>query len=66
MNLNGQSRRGVSRNQSTIPAAVELDGSSEVAAYIRASERVRTALADQARCLQALRALDSSHPAVQL
>ena len=63
MNLNGQKRRGDSRRQaSTIPAPVELDGSPEVAAYLRASERVRAALADQAEAIRALRELDSRFP----
>ena len=57
MNLNDQSRRN--RNTSTIPApSSDLLASPEVAAYVRASERVRLALVEQARCIAALRARD--------
>ncbi len=49
-----------SRNTSTIPAPSSdlLDRGPEVAAYLAASERVRSALAEQATCLRALRALE--------
>jgi hypothetical protein len=62
-----QSRRGDSRNRSTVPApSSDLLASPEVAAFVRASERVRLALLEQAECIAALRALDSRHPGVSL
>lgn len=44
----------------TIPAPAPL--SREVAAYLAASERVAEALREQARCIAALKALDSRFP----
>ena len=49
----------------TIPSPAPAP-SAEVAAYIRASERVAAALREQRECIEALRALDSRHPAVIL
>lgn len=54
-----------STERQTIPSPAPAP-SAEVAAYIRASERVAAALREQRECIEALRALDSRHPAVIL
>jgi len=51
----------------TVPAPAHITHESEaVAAYIRASERVRQALLEQREAIQALKTFDSRHPEVAL
>ena len=63
MQQNVKTRDG--RSPATIPAPpVHTD--PHVARFLAAQAAVHAALAEQARCLAALRALDSQHPAVAL